>query len=785
MHLPVSLLLLAAVSAQTVPDFERDIKPLLTAKCAPCHNAQKPTSGLDILSRRVLLTGGNRGPALQAERPDDSLLLKAIRHEGDLKMPPGAKLRPAQIATIERWVRQGAKMPEAGTTNPAAARHWAFQPVRRAALPAVRDTHWPRTDVDRFVLARLERERLAPSPEADPITLLRRVHLDLTGLPPTPAEIDEYLADMSQDRYQRLVDRLLASPHYGERWARHWLDQARYADSDGGSRDEPREIWKYREWVIQAFNRDLPFNQFVIEQIAGDLLPNATVDQKVATGFHRNSPLQIEAGTDREEFRTEAVMDRVDTTGTVFLGLSTGCARCHDHKYDPVSQREYYQLFAFFNNVDEYGPEIAPFSETNDLQLTHAPLLSIGSADQTAKWDAVTAQLQALYRERYAYRGGDSNVRKGDEGDKLRTATIDALKKQRPQLTVAMVMNERAQPRDTYILLGGDYRRRGARVQPGVPSALHPILPRADGKPLNRLDLANWVVDPKNPLAARVAVNRIWQRYFGRGLVETENDFGAKGAPPSHPELLDWLASEFVDKGWSQKALHRLIVTSAVYRQSSRTRPELETKDPDNRLLARQSRLRLEGEIVRDAGLSASGLLSRKLGGPSVFPPQPEGVMETGQVKQSWRTSSGEDRYRRALYTFHYRVTPNPAMTIFDGANGLLPCTRRARTNTPLQALTLLNDPNFHEMAQAFAKRIVAQPEAERLDRAFQTALARKPAQAERERLARLLSLERDAFQTQPAEAELIAGKGATPELASWVALCRVLLNTDEFLTRE
>ena len=772
-NLPILAMVAGALTAQ---DFERDIRPLLVANCTACHNQKNRSSGLDLTSRLGFQEGGNRGPGAD-------WIVKAARHEGDLKMPPGRKLPAADIEKLERWVSAGAVWPEAPPTTAArkpASEHWAFRLPARSEPPAT-NSAWARTPVDRFILSRLQREGLAPSPDADRLTLLRRVHLDLTGLPPTPAEVSAFLADPAPDAYEKRVERLLASPQYGERWARHWLDQARYADSDGGSRDEPRQIWKYREYVISAFNRDLPFDQFVIEQLAGDLLPQATPEQIIATGFQRNSLLQIEAGTDREQYRVEAVADRVDALGTVFLGLSTGCARCHDHKYDPISQREYYQLFAFFNNIEEYGPDLPPYSATNDLEVTHMPLLALGSKEEVARYEALRAQLLALYKERFAYRGGEANeLPKDDPGEKARTETINALKKQIPKLTVAMVMRERPEPRQAHVLLGGDYLRKGIPVSTGVPSAFG--VPLTTNAP-TRLDLARWIATDRNPLFARVAVNRIWQRYFGTGLVETENDFGLQGSLPTHPELLDWLATEFARSGWSQKALHRLIVNSSVYRQSSRVRKELESRDPRNQLLARQSRLRLDAEIVRDSGLAASGLLTARIGGPSVYPLQPEGVMETGQVKQVWRTSQGEDRYRRGLYVFHYRITPNPSMKVFDAANGLAPCTRRARTNTPLQSLTLLNDPNFHEMAQALARR-VSTAQDPLLD-AMRLTVGRTPSVTERERLMRLFQVERDAFQTKPDEAEAIAGKGGSADLAAWTSVARVLLNTDEFITRE
>lgn len=778
-------------SAQSGNGFEQDVKPLLVKRCAACHNPKNRTSGLDVLSPESLLEGGNRGPAVQPGNPTGSLILQAIGRSGDLKMPPGGKLPGEEIAKIQAWIsgldHSSAKKAEGAqpdTSHPVPA-HWAFQPVKPVAVPAVTGHQWPKNSIDRFVLARLERERISPSHEADSATLLRRVYLDLIGLPPAAAEVEQYMSDQRPDRYERLVDHLLESPHFGERWGRHWLDQVRYADSDGGSRDEPREMWLYRQWVIQSLNRDQPFNEFVIEQLAGDLLPNATPDQRIATGFQRNSPLQIEAGTDREEFRSAAVSDRVDAFGTVLLGLTIGCARCHDHKYDPIRQREYYQLYSFFNNIDEYSRTVPSYLDTEDIRITHAPLMPVGTPEDTAKWNAIQSQLLALYKERFEARGGEAGIGKNKTEDKVRTATIQYLRKQLPDLPLAMVMQEMRQPREAHVLLGGDYARPGAMVKPGVPAFLNSMIREDSKRPITRLDLARWVTDTKNPLLARVAVNRIWQQYFGAGIVETENDFGLKGSLPSHPELLDWLANELVRNGWSRKALHRLIVTSAAYRQSSKIRPQLEERDPANRLLARQSRLRLDAEIVRDSGLAISGLLNRDIGGPSVYPLQPDGVMETGQVKQPWKTSSGKDRYRRGLYTFAYRVTPNPAMKLFDGADGLAACTRRARTDTPLQALVLLNDPNFHEMAQAFARRIVAVPAGDRMAFAFRSVFSRPATSAELARVTRLLKLEQDAFQTNPAEAEQIAGAGASPELAAWTSVSRVLMNTDEFVTRE
>jgi hypothetical protein len=755
---------------------------LLSQKCLACHNEKNFSSGLSLEDRESILVGGNRGPAAVAGKPQESLLVTAVRQNGNLKMPPGGRLADSEIQIIIEWIAAGLPGLKAEMAAKPGGDHWAFKSPKRPPEPVVRDQAWARTPIDRFVLARLEKENIRPSPEADKVTLLRRLHLDLTGLPPAPREIEDFLSDQRADAYERVVERLLASPHYGERWGRHWLDQARYADSDGGSRDEPRQIYRYRDWVIHALNRDMPFDRFVVEQLAGDLLPKATTEQMIATGFQRNSLLQIEAGTDREQYRVEAVADRVDAFGTAFLGLSIGCARCHDHKYDPIRQREYYQLFAFFNNIEEFGPELPPFAES-DLDVAHSPLLALGDPEEVARWEALRAQLLALYRERIDYRDR-SKPKPEDPGLKHRNEVIELVKKQIPKLERSMVMRERPVPRETQILLGGDYLARGARVLPGLPRALHPLPAGTAGRRLNRLDLARWLVDPRNALLARVAVNRMWQRYFGRGIVETENDFGTQGAKPSHPELLDWLAVEFAARGWSQKAVHRMIVTSAVYRQSSRARTDLEKRDPQNVLLARQSRLRLEAEIVRDVALAASGKLEPKIGGASVFPPQPVGAMAASQVKKQWKASAGADRYRRGMYTHYWRVTPHPALAVFDQPNAMTVCTRRARTNNPLQALTLLNDEAFFELAQGLAKRVLEEAPADnqkRIEYVFRLAVAREPDALERERVGRLLRAEIDEYQTRKEEAQ----KLGTAEVAAWTAVSRVLMNIDEFITRE
>jgi hypothetical protein len=602
-----------------------------------------------------------------------------------------------------------------------------------------------------------------------------------------------------------VVERLLASPHYGERWARPWLDVARYGDSNGYSIDAPRQIWKYRDWVVAALNRDLPYDQFVIEQLAGDLLPNATLEQKVATGFNRNTQINQEGGIDPEQFRVEAVIDRVNTLGTGILGLTVGCAQCHDHKFDAISQREYYQLYAFFNHTVEDGhgqstpggrlafPDELTGGDFQESELEEAraalerylngrgsaviewlnglPAEARSQAPTNVRslvgipWDRLT-----LPQKRVAY----AAFRSDDTEFASINTRLGELERAQPQPITTLVMAELPAPRDSFLFIKGDFTRPGERVAPRTPAILPPL---AVAQP-TRLDLARWVVTGAQPLSTRVIVNRIWQQYFGRGLVETENDFGVQGSPPSHPELLDWLATRLVDQGWSLKALHRVIVTSATYRQSSHARPDLEAVDPLNRLLARQSRLRLDGELIRDVALASSGLLWPEIGGPPVFPPQPDGVMNLGQMRRAWRPSEGSARHRRGLYTHFWRATPHPALAVFDGPDGFSACTRRLRSNTPLQALTLLNDAQFFEFAGALAARIQREgPEdpGGKIDHAFRLALSRPPRAAERERLLAL-------FDTTLASA---AGDPADRATEAWTTVARVLLNLDEAITRE
>jgi mono/diheme cytochrome c family protein len=787
-------------------DYATAVKPIFAENCYKCHGSAQQKGGLRMDTAALARKGGDAGALFEPGKAESSLLLKVLagKHDDIPRMPyKKPPLTEVQFALIKSWINEGATAPM--DEKPEAQRHWAFVPPQRTALPKVRQTDWPQNAVDYFILARLEKENIKPSPEADLVTLIRRLSMDLLGLPPTIQEVDTFLADKTSDAYDKLVKRLLDSPHYGERWGRWWLDLARYADSNGYSIDAPRQIWKYRDWVIAAMNRNLPMDQFMVWQLAGDLLPNATLEQKIATGFNRNTQINQEGGIDPEQFRVESVMDRVNTFGTAFLGLTIGCAQCHDHKFDPLKQKEYYQLYAFFNNTvqDGHGQgtpgglleipgEIEPMeSIEKELAETRADLERYldtkgsevvkweqGLTDEARQklkanvknalkmpWDKMTLeQKRAVYG---AFKSTDSEF-------KSRNSKLTKLEKREPKAATTLVMAELPKPRETTIMIKGDFTRPGEKVWPATPAVLHEF-GATNG---NRLDLAKWLVDTNNPLTARVLVNRVWQQYFGRGLVETENDFGTQGSLPTHPELLDYLATELIKEKWNLKAIHRLIVTSATYRQSSHARPDLKLADPTNRLLARQNRLRLEAEFVRDVALAASGLLSPKIGGPPVYPPQPNGVMSLGQTKRDWKPSTGPERYRRGIYTYFWRATPHPALSVFDAPDAFSACTRRLRSNTPLQALTLLNDQQFYELAEALAERVQRegpqQPDA-KLDYAFRLCLARKPDAEEKQRLTELY------------EQQLALGKenDTSKQKEAWATVARVLLNLDETITRE
>ncbi|GAC1475002.1 MAG: PSD1 and planctomycete cytochrome C domain-containing protein [Isosphaeraceae bacterium] len=1009
-------------------DFTRDIRPILADKCFACHGSDpKPRkAGLRLDTPEGAFGEATSGviAVVPGNLDESELYQRIINQDPEEHMPPaksGKVLTADEVARLKTWIEQGASYP----------RHWAFAPPTRPELPKVGDADWCRTPVDQFVLARLAKEGLKHSPEADKTTLIRRLSLDLTGLPPFPAEVDAFVADPSGNAYQKVVDRLLDSPHYGERWGRIWLDAARYADSDGYEKDKLRQVWFYRDWVIRAINRDQPYNEFIIDQIAGDLRPRPTQDQVVATGFLRNSMVNEEGGVDPEQFRMEAMFDRMDAIGKGILGLTVQCAQCHTHKYDPLTHDEYYKMFAFLNDTHEghmavYSPdeektraevyrEIGEIEEglkhttpdwaekmaawekslaTNQpewvvlqpviddlsnggerylplpdgsflaqgyapthhrleltaktdlksitafrLELLNDPNLPMGGpgrsingtgaltefevevapADKPDKVESVKfvkatadvnppeAPLEPIFDDKsgkkrvtgpvsYAIdnkeetawgidagpgrrnvprkavftaekpvsfpagtivsmylkqnHGGwnsDDNQNNnlgrfrlsitstpGAEADPLprdareapavspenRTpaqraslfgiwrstvpewkeanARIESLWKRYPEGSSQLVILARETPRTTRVLQRGDFLKPAKAVEPGVPSFLNPLPP--DSKP-NRLTFAKWLVDRNAPTTARAAVNRVWQAYFGTGLVSTSEDFGTQSEPPSHRELLDWLAVELMDQGWSLKALHRTIVNSATYRQSSKVTPELLAKDPYNRLLARGARFRVDAELVRDVALAASGLLDPKVGGPSVFPPAPEFLFQppVSYGPKVWPGSKGGDRYRRALYTFRYRSVPYPVLQTFDAPNGDFACVRRPRSNTPLQALVTLNEPEFLECARALGLRTLREGgsnDAERLASAFRRCVSRPPTAAESSTLLALFQKEAKRFADGPSNPWELASassserptlpEGATPaQLAAWTVVTRVLLNLDETITRE
>lgn len=986
--------------------FNRDIRPILAENCFQCHGPDEDSREADLrLDVRAGATADRDGA--QAVAPGDpaaSAILERIRETDEaLRMPPPEtekSLTEEQVRLLEKWIEQGAKY----------ERHWAFNSIERPSVPAVARSAAIVNPIDAFVQQRLDTLDLPPSVEAERATLIRRLYLDLLGVLPSPDDVERFEADQSPDAYTRLVDRVLADPRFGERWGRHWLDQARYADSHGYTNDNARVMWPYRDWVIAALNRDLPFDQFTIEQLAGDLLPNPTTEQLIATGFHRNTLINTEGGTKADQFRDEQVKDRVDTTGSVWLGLTVGCAKCHTHKYDPLLQREYYSLYAFFNSTqdnnsiaptlkaptreqarrlaeltkrlegleakladdperakrqqaweanlleaeaedssdgdsdnwtlltlsgkskdgavlkslddqsvlatganvaaDEYLltarspvtkirsvriealtdpslPKTGPGRASNgnfvlsefffrtgdgrllrfnkafadhsqpDFQVSKAIDLKTetgwaingspegGANHNRVAWFVLPTPLEVdlehaltftmqFHNGNSAYNLGrfrlsvsaEPYVDKPSTGALLKLAGIPAekrtaeqqqkldaaflqqdpklasthaglqqttkqLEQVRGEIASTMILRELAKPRTAHVQIRGDFLRTTEVAPPETPAALPPMPAADSGEPTqrNRLDFAKWLFQPDHPLTARVRVNRLWMRLFGVGLVETENDFGIQGTLPSHPQLLDWLAAELMELDWSTKQMLRTIVMSHTYRQSSRHRADLNAKDPKNRLLGRQNRIRVEAEIVRDVALSASGMLASKIGGPSVHPPQPEGVYAFTQRKKSWRTSQGQDRYRRGLYTFFYRSAPYPMLTTFDAPKFNQTCTRRPRSNTPLQSLTMANDQAMQELTRRLARDLLAadfEDERSRLQHAFRTCFARAPSTGEMQYLLDFLSESRAQFAARPTDAVAAAGSKKNAEsLAAWVATLRVLFNLDEFVTRE
>lgn len=996
-------------------DFAKDIQPILRASCYSCHGSDAQEGGLRLDNRARAFVGGDNGKAIVSGDITKGLLLTLIKGtDEDLgRMPPegeGTPLTEQQITLIQNWIAQGAEWPDSADIA-IHSDHWSFQPLVRPELPMVEQQDWIKSPIDKFVLARLEQDGIAPSSRATRSTLIRRVYLDLLGLLPSAAEVEQFLNDQRTDAYQQMVNRALESPHYGERWGRHWLDLARYADSDGYEKDRARpHAWRYRDWVIHSLNADMPFDQFTIAQIAGDMLPEASVSQRVASGFHRNTLHNTEGGTDQEEDRVKKTVDRTNTFGTIWLGLTVGCAQCHSHKYDPISHREYYQLYSFFNSMNEQdvaAPTIAEANKFTKQQQQYAAEHEQFVAARTkyeseqlpnalAKWLEVDANLVYQWKTLTAsaitgrHKATFKTLEDGSilvEGENVRsdiytiTGTADSLSGIRLEVIpddrlpkkgpgraengnfvltnvqllarqagseaefaplkinraladfsqsnweVAKAINENAEDgwavspeigkphvavfqlenlatfeggiefkvvldqkyetgsthnlgrfrishasfdgvlgldgtpaevldaiaaetrnaqqekvlldyykqlddpykqlvqaeeeheakapkqsdtkaqsvvelgeaRQAHIHLRGNFLTKGEMVETKGLDVLPTVA--AGGEKLNRLDLAHWTVSDENPLTARVTVNRVWQRYFGRGIVETSDDFGLQGSEPTHPGLLDWLAVEFREQKWSLKHLHRTILNSAVYQQVSAHRTDLEETDPDNELLARQYRSRVEAEIIRDLALDASGLIVETVGGPSVRPPQPAEYSSLTYANSArWQTSEGDNRYRRGMYTFFQRTSPYPMLMTFDAPDSNVCIARRSRSNTPLQALTIWNDVVFTECAQNLGRRVVrevassgklAEDVRKRVYHTFLTCLSRRPTRTEMAVVTEFYRRQFDALSRDEAAAKEVLGDSPMPEsanlaeTASWVAVARVLLNTDEFITKE
>lgn len=741
-------------------DFNRDVRPILSNNCFACHGPDEKVRKGDL---RLDTRDGAIANAIVPGKPEASTFIERITSkDANEAMPPakfGKKLTAKEIETLTEWVKQSAPY----------AVHWAYAKPVRPEVP--KGAAHP---IDAFIQDRLAKEKLKPASEADKHSLIRRVALDLTGLPPTTAEVEEFLKDASPQAYEKLVDRLLAKPAFGEHWARMWLDLARYADSAGYADDPARTIWKYRDYVIESFNKNKPFDQFTIEQLAGDLLPNPTTEQLVATAFHRNTMTNSEGGTNDEEFRNVAIVDRVNTTYMVWMGTSMMCSQCHNHKYDPFSQKEYFQSFAFFNNTAD--------ADRND----ETPVLPFWTAAQEKKKAEIAAQLKAW----------EPDLKTKGLWLRARHAALKkSLADMKPETTVPIFRELPAgQRRKTKLQFRGNFMDLGDEVTEGTPAALH----KAGGS--TRLDFAKWLVSSENPLTARVIANRFWEQIFGIGLVRTSEEFGTQGELPSHPELLDWLAVEIHKptdgSPWDIKRFLKLLVTSSAYKQSARVTPELYERDPENRLLARGPRVRLSAEMVRDQALFVSGLLSPKMLGPSVRPVQPNlGVTAAFGGSIDWAPSTGEDKFRRGIYTQWRRSNPYPSMSTFDAPNRDTCVVRRARTNTPLQALVTMNDPVYIEAAQALARRLMkdgGKTSEERAAYAVKLALVRPATDAEVRRLVKLFDESKAKYAKDPAKATQFATVPLGPlpkdmdatDAAAWTVVSSVLLNLDEMFMK-
>nr|WP_143547757.1 PSD1 and planctomycete cytochrome C domain-containing protein [Rhodopirellula sp. SM50] len=732
-------------------DFAADIRPILSDACYHCHgpDANAREGGFRLDDRQEALDSGvlSSGDMLERLTSDDP----------DVRMPPpdsNRRLRRRDRETLKRWLAEGADWPQDD-------RHWAFIPPLRPDLPAVEDSRWPQNPIDRFVLARMESEGLSPSPPADRATLLRRVSFDLTGLPPTIEELDTFLNDRSGGAYERAVDRLLESPRYGEHMAVDWLEASRFADTDGYQNDRLRYMWVWRDWLINALNDNMPFDRFVIEQMAGDLLPDRNFLTQVATGFNRNHRINSEGGSIPDEWIVEYVADRVETTGTVFLGLTMTCSRCHDHKYDPISQKDFYSLFAFFNNIDEAG--LGP-NNGNSPPFIKVP--------QT--WPSLSEDdLEFVVPDPVKIKVVQTSVPRPQPGGE----------------DTVMVLHELDQPRDTYRLERGQYDN------PDTSEKLEPATPPVLGAwnedwPRNRLGLARWLVDPDHPLTARVTINRLWQHHFGVGLVKTSENFGVQGELPSHPKLLDWLATEFIRSRWDVKAMHRLVVTSATYRQQSSASDELRERDPENRWLARGPRKRLSPFAIRDSVLFASGLLSDAIGGPSVKPYMPPAIWSSIS-NAKYKQDTGEKLYRRSMYTYWRRTVPPPTMMAFNAAARETCIVRSDETTTPLQALTMMNNITFVEAARHLAERVM-KPDAmtppRRIALAFRLVTSRQPSPEELAVLVDDFNVYHDDFQQHTEATRQLLSVGETPNtpgldpstLAALTLVANTILNLDE-----
>jgi len=744
----------AAVQADEI-DFAKSIRPILSDKCYTCH-------GPDAKARVSELRLDHRDSALKSKVfSSGEMLQRLLSGDSEKRMPPRESKRPLSDSDrdiLVQWLKSGANWPEND-------RHWAFDRPARPDLPIVKNADWSKNGIDRFVLSRLEMAKLQPSEAADKATQLRRVTFDLTGLPPTIKELDEYLADDSDSAYETVVDRLLKSERYGEHMALDWLEASRYADTDGYQNDRLRYMWVWRDWLIAAFNNNMPFDQFVTEQMAGDLLPDRNYYTQVATGFNRNHRINSEGGSIPDEWIVEYVADRVETMGTMFLGLTMTCSRCHDHKYDPIAQRDFYSLFAFFNNIDEAG--LGP-NNGNSPPFIPVPKSWPNLSEQEAKFvepEPVRIKIQQV------------SVPRPQSGS--------------PQ--TVMVLHELKEPRDTYRLI------RGLYDQPDKSEKLSPATPPVIGGwqkewPQNRLGLARWLMSPENPLTARVTMNRIWQHYFGLGLVKTSENFGVQGEMPSHPMLLDWLATEFVRSGWDVKAMHKQIVMSATYRQSSVAGEKLLRRDPENRLLARGPRRRLSPFAIRDAALFNSGLLVEKIGGPSVKPYMPPRIWKSISNAR-YVQDKGDKLYRRSMYTYWRRTVPPPTMMAFNAAARETCTVRSDTTTTPLQALTMLNNVTFVESSRFLAERMMARDEDNPVDRirwAFRLVTSREPRPSEVNLLAEDLTTFLKDFQDAPESAAKLLAIGEktfdkkldVSTLAAYTLVANTILNLDESMSQ-